>query len=52
MKTLEDLKSMFFEFCKDNNDNSSVNVRNMFDLELINYKEYIVLKEYVLDNNL
>lgn len=43
---------MLTEFSKDSKDNSSVNARNMFDLELITYKEYIVIRNYVLDKGL
>lgn len=51
-KTLKELKGMLSDFSKGNKGNSIVNTRNMFDLKLITYKEYVVLKEYVLDNNL
>lgn len=52
MKTLKELKAMLFAQSKDNNDNLIVNNRALFDLELISYSEYVVLREYVLDNNL
>lgn len=50
MKTLKKLKEMLFNYS--NNDNLIVSIRSMFDLKLIDYKEYIVLREFVLDNNL
>lgn len=49
MKTLKQLKEML---SLDINSNSIVLVRDMFDLKLISYSEYVVLREYVLDNNL
>lgn len=52
MRILKELKSMLLDFSKDNKDNLIVNIRTMFDLKLITYDEYIVLREYLLDNNL
>ena len=48
MKTLKQLKEML----PTNSDNLIVSIRDMFDLKLISYSEYVVLREFVLDNNL
>lgn len=46
MRTLKELKEML----PTNSNNLIVSIREMFDLKLISYSEYVVLREFVLDN--
>lgn len=48
MKTLKELREML----PTNSENLIVSVRELFDLKLISYSEYVVLREFVLDKNL
>lgn len=48
MRTLKQLKELL---PKDSN-NLIISIREMFDLSIISYDEYIVLREFVLNKNL
>lgn len=51
MKTLKALKKMLKGF-PNKGHNLNITARNMFDAKVITYNEYIVLRDYILDNNL
>lgn len=52
MKDLKELIEMLTSYSENKNVHKIVLSRQMFDSKLITYSEYVVLKEYILDNNL